>query len=400
MNVNALSSRDHMDQAARWGAQDSVPFPVVLAHGEGAWMTDVDGRRYLDFHGGYSSINFGHRHPDLVAAAKEQLDRLTMSTRAFHNDQYGPFCRELAELTGTEMVLPSNSGGEAVDTAVKIARKWAYQTKGVPDGAAEIIVADANFHGRTTTIISFSTHTNHQTGFGPFTPGFIVVPFGDIDSLRSAITKNTAAVLLESIQGEGGVIVPPEGYLAQVRELCDDSNILFVADEIQCGLARAGTTLALDQENVRADIYTLGKSLSGGLLPLSAVIGRADVLGVITPGDHGSTYGGNPLACAVGRAVVRLLATGTFQERSRELGAHLHARLRQLDGVSEVRGRGLWAGVQITEERRADRKVTEELAEHGLLCKESRGHLRVAPPLVITREEIDRGVSIIADVLS
>jgi ornithine--oxo-acid transaminase len=400
MTVDILSARDHMADAQRWGAHDSAPFPVVLTQGEGAWMTDVEGRQYLDFHGGYSAVNFGHRHPDLVAAAKAQLDRLTLSTRAFHNDQYAPFCRELAELTGTEMVLPSNSGGEAVDTAVKIARKWAYQVKGVPDGAAEIVVAGANFHGRTLTIVSFSTKAPHREGFGPFTPGFTVVPFGDIDALRSAVTGNTAAVLLEPIQGEGGVIVPPKGYLTEVRELCDDTNTLFIADEIQCGLARAGTTLALDHEGIRADLYTLGKSLSGGLLPVSAVIGRADVVGVITPGDHGSTYGGNPLACAVGRAVVRLLTTGEFQERSRELGAYLHSRLNELDGVSEVRGRGLWAGVQIFDERTAGRQVTEALAERGLLCKESQGHLRVAPPLVVTREEIDRGVDIIADVLA
>ncbi|MFE4588943.1 ornithine--oxo-acid transaminase [Streptomyces laurentii] len=400
MTVDTLSPQDHIALAERWGAHDSVPFPVVLAGGEGAWVSDVEGRRYLDFHGGYSAINFGHRHPALVAAAKTQLDRLTLSTRAFHNDQYAPFCRDLAELTNTEMVLPSNSGGEAIDTAVKIARKWAYQVKGVPDGAAEIIVAGANFHGRTMTIISFSTHDNHRAGFGPFTPGFKVVPFGDIDALRSAVTENTAAVLLEPIQGEAGIVVPPKGYLAEVRELCDDSNTLFIADEIQCGLARSGPTLALDEAGVRADLYTLGKSLSGGLLPLSAVIGRADVIGVITPGDHGSTFGGSPLACAVGRATVALLATGEFQERSRELGAHLHARLNELDGVTEVRGRGLWAGVQIAEERTAGRRVTELLAERGLLCKEDRGHLRVAPPLVVTLEEIDLGVDMIADVLA
>ncbi|MGW1293059.1 ornithine--oxo-acid transaminase [Streptomyces sp. NPDC002533] len=395
-----LTSHDHMALAERWGARDSVPFPIVLTHGEGAWVNDVEGRRLLDFHGGYGALNFGHQHPDLVAAATDQLSRMTLSTRAFHNDQYAPFCRDLAELTGTEMVLPSNSGGEAVDTAIKIARKWAYQVKGVPNGAAEIIVAGANFHGRTTTIISFSTHPGHQLGFGPFTPGFKVVPFGDIDALRGAFTENTAAVLLEPIQGEAGVVVPPKGYLSAVRDLCDESNTLFVADEVQCGLARAGTTLALDHEGVRADIYTLGKSLSGGLLPVSAVIGRRDVLGVITPGDHGSTFGGNPLACAVARATTRLLATGEFQERSRELGAYLHSRLGELDGVTEVRGRGLWAGLQLAEDRIAGRRVTEALAERGLLCKEARGHLRIAPPLVITRDEIDLGVSIIADVLA
>ncbi|GAB4052520.1 ornithine--oxo-acid transaminase [Catellatospora paridis] len=400
MTVDTMSARDHMALAERWAAHDSVPFPVVLSHGEGAWIHDTEGRRYLDFHGGYSATNFGHRHPALVAAAKAQLDRLTLSTRAFHHDHFGPFCQELAELTGTEKVLLSNSGGEAVDTAVKIARKWAYRVKGVPDGAAEVIVAGANFHGRTTTIVSFSTNASHRAGFGPFTPGFKVVPYGDIDALRAAITDNTAAILLESIQGEAGIIVPPKGYLAEVRDLCDDTNTLLVADEVQCGLARAGTTLAMDHEGIKADLYTLGKSLGGGLVPVSAVVGRADVLGVITPGDHGSTFGGNPLACAVGREAVRLLATGEFQERSRELGAYLHSRLNELDGVTEVRGRGLWAGVQLDEERVAGRRVTEALAERGLLCKEARGHLRVAPPLVVTRAEIDLGVSIIADVLS
>nr|WP_305778275.1 ornithine--oxo-acid transaminase [Kitasatospora sp. MMS16-BH015] len=389
-----------MDLAARWGGPDSVPFPVVLSEGEGAWVTDSEGRRYLDFHGGYSALNFGHRHPALVAAAKAQLDRITLSTRAFHNDQYGPFCRELAELTGTEMVMPSNSGGEAIDTAIKVARKWAYQVKGVPDGAAEVIVAASNFHGRTISIISFSSHENHKAGFGPFTPGFKTVPFGDIKALRGAVTENTAAILLEPVQGEAGIVVPPKGYLNEVRQLCDDSNTLFIADEVQCGLARTGDTLALDHEGVKADLYTLGKSLSGGLLPLSALIGRADVLRVIGHGDHGSTFGGNPLACAVGLAAVRLLATGELQERSRELGAHLHTRLNELDGVTEVRGRGLWAGVQIAEERWADRRVTERLAERGLLCKEARGHLRVAPPLVVTREEIDLGVDMIAEVLA
>ncbi|MFG1914966.1 ornithine--oxo-acid transaminase [Micromonospora sp. NPDC048898] len=400
MFADVLSVQDHLSLAARWGAHDSEPYPVVLAQGEGAWVTDVDGRRLLDFHGGYSAINFGHRHPALIAAAKAQLDRLTLSTRAFHHDQYGPFCQELAELTGTDMVLPSNSGSEAVETALKIARKWAYRVKGVPDEAAEIIVAADNFHGRTVTILSFSTDPRHRAGFGPFTPGFKVVPYGDIDALRSAITANTAAVLLESVQGQVGVIVPPKGYLADVRALCDDNNTLFIADEVQCGLGRTGTTLALDHEGVRADLYTLGKSLSGGLLPVSAVVGRGDVLGLIKPGDHGSTFGGNPLACAVGRAAIRLLATGKFQECSRELGAYLHARLDELDGVTEVRGRGLWAGVQIDERRIAGRRVTEELAARGLLCTESNGHLRVAPPLVVTREEIDFGVRVIADVLA
>ena len=396
---NGKPADDHIALAERWSAHNYHPLPVVLTHGEGVWLTDLDGRRYLDFLAGYSALNFGHRHPAIVAAAKAQLDRLTLTGRAFHHDQFGLFCRELAELTGTEMVLPANSGAEAVETAVKVARKWAYQVKGVPDGAAEIVVAADNFHGRTTTIISFSTDSYARNEFGPFTPGFKVVPYGDIDALRMAITENSAAVLLEPIQGEAGVVVPPKGYLAEVRQLCDDNNTLFVADEIQSGLARTGTTLALDHEGVRADLYALGKALGGGIMPVSAVVGRADVLGVLKPGEHGSTFGGNPLACAIGREVVRLLASGHFQERSRELGAYLHSRLGELDSVAEVRGRGLWASVQIAEGHPTGRPVSEALAERGVLCKEYQSTLRVAPPLVITREEIDFGVNAIAEVL-
>ncbi|MDQ3821658.1 MAG: ornithine--oxo-acid transaminase [Actinomycetota bacterium] len=399
MTTDTTAARDYIALAERWSAHNYHPLPVVLTHGEGAWVTDVDGRRYLDLLAGYSALNFGHRHPDLVAAAQDQLDRLTLTGRAFHHDQFGPFCRELAELTGTETVLPANSGAEAVETAVKIARKWAYQVKGVPDGAVEIVVARDNFHGRTTTVISFSTDPAARNEFGPFTPGFAVVPYGDVDALRSAITENTAAVLLEPIQGEAGVVVPPQGYLAEVRRLCDESNTLFVADEIQSGLARTGATLALDHEGVRADLYALGKALGGGIVPVSAVVGRADVLGVLKPGEHGSTFGGNPLACAIGRAVVRLLATGEFQERSRELGAYLHSRLREVDGVADVRGRGLWASVQIAEGHATGRQVSEALAERGVLCKDYHASLRVAPPLVITRDEIDFGVDAIAEVV-
>ncbi|QGV77861.1 ornithine--oxo-acid transaminase [Streptomyces ficellus] len=396
---DATATPDHIAVSDRWAAHNYHPLPIVLTHAEGAWATGQDGRRYLDFVAGYSALNFGHRHPEIVAAAKDQLDRLTLTGRSFHNDQFGLFCRELAELTGTETVLPANTGAEAVESAVKVARKWAYQVKGVPDGAAEIIVAGANFHGRTTTMVSISTDRTARNEFGPFTPGFTVVPFGDIDALRAAVNPNTAAILLEPIQGEAGVVVPAKGYLADVRQLCDDTGTLFLADEVQCGLARTGTTLALDHEGVRADLYALGKSLGGGLMPVSAVVGRADVLGALKPGEHGSTFGGNPLACAVGRAVVRLLATGEFQERSRELGTYLHSRLGELEGVTEVRGRGLWAGVQIAEGRTTGVNVSEALAGRGLLCKENQGHLRVAPPLVITREEIDFGVDAIADVL-
>jgi ornithine--oxo-acid transaminase len=401
MTTDATLRQHYMALDDRWSANNYQVLPLVFTKGEGVWLTDADGRRYLDFVAGYSALNFGHRHPDVVAAAKDQLDRLTLTGRSFYNDQFGPFCHELAELTGTEMVLPANSGAEAIEAAVKVARKWAYQVKGVPDGAAEVVVAGSNFHGRTTTIISFSTDSDARNGFGPFTPGFTVVPFGDMDALRSAVTDNTAAVLLEPIQGEAGVVVPPKGYLAEVRQLCDQTGTLFVADEVQSGMGRTGATLALDHEGVRADLYTLGKSLGGGIMPVSAVVGRADVLGVLRPGEHGSTFAGNPVACAIGRAVIRLLGTGEFQERSRELGAYLHSRLGELEGgVAEVRGRGLWASVQIAPGHPTGARVSELLAERGLLCKESHGALRVAPPLVITREEIDLGVDAIAGVLT
>ncbi len=389
-----------LDEA--WSTHNYHPLPVVIAQAEGAWVTDVAGKRYLDFLAGYSALNFGHRHPALVAAAVEQLGRVTLTSRAFHHDQLGLFCRELAELTGTEMVLPMNSGAEAVESAIKVARKWAYQVKGVPDGTAEIIVAGSNFHGRTTTIISFSTDAVARNDFGPYTPGFQVVKYGDAQALEAAITDRTAAVLIEPVQGEAGVLVPPAGYLREVRQLCDDHNVLLIADEIQSGLARTGTLFASEHEGVRADLYTLGKALGGGILPVSAVVGRRDVLGVLKPGEHGSTFGGNPLACAVGRAVIRLLETGEFQERSRVLGEHLHRRLGELvgRGVAEVRGRGLWAGVEIAPGRHA-REISETLMDRGVLCKETHDTtLRVAPPLVISQADLDHGIDTIAGVLA
>ncbi|ACU35535.1 ornithine--oxo-acid transaminase [Actinosynnema pretiosum subsp. pretiosum] len=397
------TASDFIDLDERWSTHNYHPLPVVLSHGEGAWVTDVEGRRYLDFLAGYSALNFGHRHPALVAAAVEQLGRVTLTSRAFHHDQLGPFCHELAELTGTEVALLMNSGAEAVESAVKVARKWAYRVKGVPDGQAEIVVAGSNFHGRTTTIVSFSTDESARADYGPFTPGFRVVPYGDLAALEAAVTDRTAAVLLEPVQGEAGVIVPPAGYLAGVRAVCDGAGALLVADEIQSGLGRTGEVLALDHEGVRADLYTLGKALGGGIVPVSAVVGPHAVLDVLRPGEHGSTFGGNPLACAVGRAVVRLLATGEFQERSRELGGHLHARLGELvgHGVDEVRGRGLWAGVELSAGGPGGREVSEALAGMGVLCKETReSTLRVAPPLVVTREELDHGVDALAEVLS
>ena len=398
----AAGTADFIARDEQWGAHNYHPLPVVIAGAEGAWVTDVDGRRYLDFLSGYSALNFGHRHPALVRAAHEQIDRLTLTSRAFHNDQFGAFCEELASLTGTEMVLTMNTGAEAVESAIKVARKWAYEVKGVAFDSAEIIVATNNFHGRTTTIVSFSDDPAAHDNYGPFTPGFVTVPYGDAQAVRDAIGPNTAAVLMEPIQGEAGVVVPPEGFWSDVRAACTDNDVLLICDEIQSGLARTGTLFALDHEGVRADLYTLGKALGGGIIPVSAVVGRADVLGVLKPGQHGSTFGGYPVACAVGRAVVSLLATGEFQERSRELGEHLHGRLGDLvgHGVAAVRGRGLWAGVDIDPAARTGREVSMALRDQGVLCKETHERtLRIAPPLVITREEIDHAVDALVHAL-
>ncbi len=387
----------------QWSTHNYHPLPVVIAEAEGAWVTDVHGKRYLDFLAGYSALNFGHRHPELIAAAVEQLGRVTLTSRAFHHDQLGLFCEELADLTGTEMVLPMNSGAEAVESALKVARKWAYRVKAVPDGAAEIVVAGSNFHGRTTTIISFSTDDVARNDFGPFTPGFTVVKYGDAQALEAAITPNTAAVLIEPVQGEAGVLTPPAGYLREVRQICTSNDVLLIADEIQSGLGRTGTLFALEHEGVTADLYTLGKALGGGIMPVSAVVGRRDVLGVLQPGEHGSTFGGNPLACAVGRAVIRLLRTGDFLSRSVSLGAHLHTRLGELvgSGVAEVRGRGLWAGVEIAPGGRSARDASELLLANGVLCKETHDTtLRVAPPLMISQADLDKGVDTIAEVLA
>jgi ornithine--oxo-acid transaminase len=385
-----------------YGAHNYHPLPVVIAEASGAWMTDVDGRRYLDFLAGYSALNFGHCHPVLVDAAVGQLNRVTLTSRAFHHDQLGLFCQELTELTGTEMVLPMNSGAEAVESAIKVARKWAYQIKGVPEDRAEVVVAGSNFHGRTTTIVSFSTDDTARADFGPFTPGFVVTPYGDAAAVEAAITERTAAILVEPIQGEAGVVVPPKGYLRELRRVCDENDVLLIADEIQSGLARTGELLASEHDDVRADLYTLGKALGGGIMPVSAVVGRREVLGVLRPGEHGSTFGGNPLACAVGRAVIRLLSTGEFQQRSRELGAHLHGRLGELvgHGLKGVRGRGLWAGVEIAEGGPTGREASKALAERGVLCKETHGNtLRIAPPLVITQDELDSGIDALAEVV-
>ncbi|MEU5314805.1 ornithine--oxo-acid transaminase [Streptomyces sp. NPDC021562] len=372
------------------------PLPVVIATGEGAWLTDVEGRRYLDFLAGYSALNFGHGHPRLVAAAKAQLERVTLTSRAFHHDRFAAFCTELAELCGMEMVLPMNTGTEAVETAVKTARKWGYRVKGVPAEMAKVVVAGGNFHGRTTTVISFSTDPEARADYGPYTPGFEIVPYGDLTALRAALTENTVAVLLEPIQGEAGVIVPPAGYLAGVRELTRERDVLFVADEIQSGLGRTGRTFACEHEGVVPDVYVLGKALGGGVLPVSAVVARAEVLGVFRPGEHGSTFGGNPLACALGLEVIAMLRTGEFQERATVLGEVLHRRLAEIAGsglLTAVRGRGLWAGVDVAPGVGSGRLVSERLMERGVLVKESHGTtVRVAPPLVVEEEDLEWGM--------
>jgi len=394
---------DYADLEETWTAHNYAPLPVVISHAEGVWLTDVDGRRYLDILAAYSALNFGHRHPDLVEAAVEQLGRVTLTSRAFRHDQLALFCQELADLTGTEMVLPMNAGAEAVESAIKVARKWAYRVKGVPAGRAQIVVADANFHGRTTTIVSFSTDPSAREGFGPYTPGFVNVRFDDVDALAAAITPHTAAVLLEPVQGEAGVVVPGPGYLRAVRRLCDENGVLLIADEIQSGLGRTGAVLACDHEGVRADLSVLGKALGGGIVPVSAVVGRRDVLGVLRPGEHGSTFGGNPVACAVGRAVVRLLHTGACQRNARELGAYLHARLDELvgHGAASVSGMGLWASIRLAPGGPSAHDVSAALVGRGVLHKElGPDQVRVAPPLTITREELDLAIAAIADVIA
>ena len=392
-----------IELAEEHSAHNYHPLPVVIASAHGAWVTDVSGRRYLDCLAGYSALNFGHGHPEVVAAAHAQLDRVTLVSRAFHHDQFGPFCAELADLTGKDMVVPMNSGAEAVETAIKVSRKWGYQVKGIPAHQATIIVAEGNFHGRTTTIVSFSDDDAARDHFGPYTPGFVSVDYGSVDAIRAAITEHTAAVLIEPIQGEGGVVIPPEGYLRGVREVTAEHNVLMLADEIQSGLARTGMTFACDHEGVVPDVYILGKALGAGILPVSAVAADRDILGVLRPGEHGSTFGGNALACAVGRAVIGLLRTGEFQQRARELGDVLAVELGRLvgHGVLEVRVRGAWAGVDIDPALGTGRDVCEALLARGVLAKDTHGStLRLAPPLVVTSDELIWAVAQLRDALA
>ncbi|HNV03751.1 MAG TPA: ornithine--oxo-acid transaminase [Vicinamibacterales bacterium] len=383
------TSRALIEMEEQYGARNYHPLDVVIERGEGVWVYDVEGRKYLDCLAAYSAVNQGHCHPRIMEAAVGQLKRVTLTSRAFRNDQLPRFYRLLHELTGYDLSLPMNSGAEAVETAVKAARKWSYAVKGIPADQAEIVVCANNFHGRTVTIVSFSTEPQYREGFGPLTPGFTVVPFGDAAALESAVTPNTAAFLVEPIQGEAGIVIPPDGYLRQAAAICKAHNVLFVCDEIQSGLGRTGRLFAHEWEGVRPDMVVIGKALSGGYYPVSAVLGSREVLGVFRPGDHGSTFGGNPLACAVARAALQVLIDEQLAARSAELGAYFLGRLQALQSavIKEVRGRGLWIGIELT---CPARPYCERLMQEGMLCKETHDRvIRLAPPLTITRDEID-----------
>jgi len=387
-----LRSIDYIEMENTYSAPNYQPIDVVIAWAEGAWVYDVEGRRYLDALSGYSALNQGHRHSRIIRALIEQAQRVTLTSRAFRNDQLGPFLKELCELLGYEMALPMNTGAEAVETAIKTARKWGYRVKGVPRDQAEIIVCEGNFHGRTTTIISFSTVPQYREDFGPYTPGFVIIPYGDAEALERAITPNTVAFLVEPIQGEGGVRVPPPGYLARAAEICRRHNVLFIADEIQTGLGRTGKLLASWWEDVQPDMVILGKALGGGVVPVSAVVSRRDILGVFRPGDHGSTFGGNPLAAAVAREALRVIVEEGLPERAAALGEHAMQRLRAIRSpyIKEVRGRGLLIGIELHPEAGGARRFAEALKERGVLVKDTHEHiLRFAPPLVISPEDLD-----------
>lgn len=394
-----MNTQHYIELDETYSAHNYHPLDVVIERGEGVWVYDVDGHKYLDCLSAYSAVNQGHCHPKIKEAAVAQLERVTLTSRAFRNDQMGPFLQELCQLTGYELALPMNTGAEAVETALKAARKWGYQVKGVPADQAEIIVCAGNFAGRTVTIVGFSSEPQYKQDFGPFTPGFVTVPFGDAGALAAAITPNTVAFLLEPIQGEGGVVVPPDGYLAQAAEICRQNNVLLMADEIQTGLGRTGSLFACDHENVRPDVMILGKALSGGFYPVSAVLSQKEVLGLFRPGDHGSTFGGNPLGAAIARAALEVLVEEEMPQRSRELGEYFKGRLLRIESphVKEVRGRGLFIGVVLHTKAR---RFCEALQERGILCKETHDTvIRFAPPLVIKKEEIDWAISQIEPVL-
>jgi ornithine--oxo-acid transaminase len=407
-NVGPASSRTKqntekiINETEKYGASNYHPLPIVLSQGQGIWVTDVDGKKYMDMLAAYSAVNQGHRHPRIIAAAKEQMERITLTSRAFHNDRMGEFLKKLCEITGYEKALPMNTGAEAVETAIKAARKWGYQKKRVNPDLAEIIVVDGNFHGRTTTIVGFSSEDQYKDGFGPFTPGFIMIPYNDTDALEKAIISDTVAFLVEPIQGEGGVIVPDPGYLKKCAEICKRHNVLFLADEIQTGFGRAGKMFACDHENVRPDITIVGKALGGGVYPVSAILADNEIMDVFKPGDHGSTFGGNPLGCAVAIAALDVLIDEKLPQRAEELGEYFMKKLRDINSphVKEIRGKGLMIGLVIKEESGVARPFCERLMEEGILAKETHHQvIRFAPPLVITREEIDLAVAKIEKVL-
>ena len=394
-----MNSQKFIELDETYSAHNYHPLDVVIEKAEGVWVYDVDGKKYLDCLAAYSAVNQGHCHPGIMAAATEQMHKVTLTSRAFRNDQMGPFLKELCELTNYEMALPMNTGAEAVETAVKAARKWGYEVKHVPDNQAEIIVCEGNFHGRTTTIIGFSSEADYKRHFGPFTPGFVMIPYGDTAALEAAITPNTVAFLVEPIQGEGGVIIPPEGFLKQAYDICQQNNVLFVADEIQTGFGRTGELFACHHEGVKADVTIVGKALSGGFYPVSAVLSDRNVLGLFHPGDHGSTFGGNPLGAAVGRAALKALVDENMVARSRELGEYFKGRLQRIESehIKEVRGKGLFIGVEL---HTRSRRFCETLQDRGILCKETHENvIRFAPPLVINKEEIDWALEHIEDVL-
>ncbi len=397
-----MKQADYLAEVDRYSAHNYLPLPLVLSRGEGPWVWDVDGNKYLDCLAAYSSVNQGHRHPAIIAAAQEQLERLTITSRAFHNDQMGPFLHELCTLAGYDKALPMNTGAEAVETGIKAVRRWGYRVKGIPSDQAEIIACENNFHGRTTTIVSFSTEGSYNADFGPFTPGFKVIPYGDVGALEAAITPNTAAFLVEPLQGEGGVIVPPEGYLSKAAALCKQHNVLLVADEIQTGLGRTGKMFCSEWENVQPDVMLLGKALGGGVYPVSAMLANDEVMGVFHPGDHGSTFGGNPLGAAVGRAALKVIVDEELPQRALELGDWFVAELLKLESphVVDVRGQGLMVGVEIKKESGSARPFCEALMDKGILAKETHEQVvRFAPPLVVEKTDLEWALEHVADVL-
>ncbi|WP_102274036.1 ornithine--oxo-acid transaminase [Cytobacillus massiliigabonensis] len=393
-------SNSLIEQTEKYGANNYHPLPIVISKAEGVWVEDPEGNKYMDMLSAYSAVNQGHRHPKIIQALKDQADRVTLTSRAFHNDQLGPWYEMVCKLTNKEMALPMNTGAEAVETAIKAARRWAYDVKGVADNQAEIIACIGNFHGRTMTAVSLSSDEEYKRGFGPMLPGIKLIPYGDLEALKNAITKNTAAFLIEPIQGEAGIVIPPEGFLKKAYEACKENNVLFIADEIQAGLARSGKMFACEWEDVDPDMYILGKALGGGVFPISCVVANKEVLGVFNPGSHGSTFGGNPMACAVSIASIDVLVEEKLAERSLKLGEYFKEKLKEINNpiIKEVRGRGLFIGVELTEPAR---KYCEALKEEGLLCKETHDTvIRFAPPLVISEEDLDWAIERIKKVLS